>query len=203
MKSCARSPDARTTVADSKTGRAAWSKTSRVTGSDPIFQIEKMGLSPFGRDARSRFEELGRVANAPGCDFPIRTAVRHLQARIEGGAAWPASPSATRSDLAALGVKSGPTLNGLAGDGRPTWKKLRKEISKALVKKRDVLKTPRTNEAAQLFLRDGRDYTDFYTRVHATTSAGCSAPTTRCCPTTSGCRSATTARSSVWSRALP
>jgi fumarylacetoacetase len=38
------------------------------------------------------------------------------------------------------------------------------------------------------------DYTDFYTGIHhAPTSASSSAPTTRCCPTTSGCRSATTA----------
>src|SRR3989442_8884316 len=65
--------------------------TLRYSGSDPDFLNEKNGVCPcfFGRDARSRFEELGRVGERAGLRLSDpEPAVRHLQAqKFEGGAA--------------------------------------------------------------------------------------------------------------------
>ena len=74
-------------------------------------------------------------ANEPGCDFPIQNLpfgiFRERKKRGEaprGGVAI----GDQILDLAALGIKTGPTLNGLAAQGRPVWRGLRKEISSCL-----------------------------------------------------------------------
>ena len=65
------------------------------------------------------------AANEPGCDFPIQNlpfgVFRDRRKRNEaprGGVAI----GDQILDLAALGVKTGPTLNGLAAQGRPVWR---------------------------------------------------------------------------------
>ena len=73
-------------------------------------------------------------ANEPGCDFPIQNLPFGIFRR-KRSAEKPRGGVAIGDqilDLAALGVKTGPTLNGLAAQGRPAWKKLRKELSKGL-----------------------------------------------------------------------
>ena len=73
-------------------------------------------------------------ANEPGCDFPIQNLPfgifrrRRSSEKPRGGVAI----GDQVLDLAALGLKTGPTLNGLAAMGRPAWKKLRRELSKNL-----------------------------------------------------------------------
>src|SRR2546428_14149434 len=75
-------------------------------------------------------------ANAPGCDFPIQNLPFGIFRRKNSKEARRAGVAIGDQilDLTALGVKSGPTLNGLAAMGRPVWKKLRREISNALSK---------------------------------------------------------------------
>src|SRR5688500_17588999 len=73
-------------------------------------------------------------ANEPGCDFPIQNLPFGIFKR-KGAKEPPRGGVAIGDqilDLAALGIKTGPTLNGLAGMGRPAWRRLRTQISKAL-----------------------------------------------------------------------
>src|SRR5690349_20464111 len=73
-------------------------------------------------------------ANAPGCDFPIQNlpfGIFRRRARKEpprGGVAI----GDQILDLAALGLRTGPTLNALAATGRVALRKLRRELSRAL-----------------------------------------------------------------------
>src|SRR5437867_225523 len=139
--------------------------------------MRKMGSVPIldethDPDLKSWVES----ANAPGCDFPVQNlpfgifrCKNSKEARRAGVAIGDQI-----FDLAALGVKSGPTLNGLAAMGRPAWKKLRKEISKALVKgKKSFEKHLVPMKRAELFLPvTVGDYTDFYTSVFHATNVG-------------------------------
>ncbi|HVJ10651.1 MAG TPA: hypothetical protein VNC62_03670, partial [Burkholderiales bacterium] len=79
-------------------------------------------------------------ANQPGCDFPIQNLPFGVFKR-KGKKEEPRGGVAIGDqilDLAVLGVKTGPTLNGLAAMGRPSWRKLRQRLSKGLsVKDRD------------------------------------------------------------------
>ena len=73
-------------------------------------------------------------ANEPGCDFPIQNLPFGIFKR-KGAAESPRGGVAIGDqilDLAALGIKTGPTLNGIAAMGRPAWKKLRQQLSKGL-----------------------------------------------------------------------
>ena len=80
-------------------------------------------------------------------------------------------------DLAALGVKTGPTLNGLASLGRPAWKRLRGELSRALSLSNPRWKALRRHlvpmKAAELFLPCAiGDYSDFYAGIHHAMNVG-------------------------------
>jgi fumarylacetoacetase len=117
-------------------------------------------------------------ANEPGCDFPIQNLPfgvfkrkDHLE-KPRGGVAI----GDQILDLAVLGIRTGPSLNGIAGMGRAVWKKLRKRISRGLAQKRNRKRWSRyllPMKQAQLFLPlDIGDYTDFYTGIHHATNIG-------------------------------
>ncbi len=117
-------------------------------------------------------------ANEPGCDFPIQNLPFGIFRR-KGSTEAPRGGVAIGDqvfDLAALGLKTGPTLNGLAAAGRPQWKKLRKELSRLLSKKgysRRNEKHLTPLKKAELFLPVAiGDYTDFYAGIHHATSVG-------------------------------
>src|SRR5205807_5205074 len=107
------------------------------------------------------------AANEPGCDFPIQNLPFGIFRRKNSKERRRAGVAIGEQifDLAALGAKSGPTLNTLAAMGRPAWKRLRKEISRALVKgKKRFEKHLVPMKRAELFLPvTVGDYTDFYT----------------------------------------
>src|SRR3989442_14532148 len=102
----------------------------RKMGSVPI--LDAILDETHDPDLRSWVES----ANAPGCDFPIQNLPFSIFRRKNSRESRRAGVAIGDQifDLAALGVKIGPTLNGLAAMGRPAWKKLRREISKALAK---------------------------------------------------------------------
>ena len=119
-------------------------------------------------------------ANAPDTDFPIQNLpfgiFRSRKTRSEsprGGVAI----GDQIFDLAALGIKTGPTLNALAGQGRPVWRNVRKELSKTLSKKNKSFKKlekyllPMKDADMQLPVSVG-DYSDFYTGIHHATNVG-------------------------------
>src|SRR6267378_1208092 len=139
----------------------------RKMGSVPVFLDET-----HDPDLRSWVES----ANAPGCDFPIQNLpfgiFRRKNSKEERRAGVAIGDQIF--DLAALGVKSGPTLNGIAAMGRPVWKRLRKQISRALAKdKRRFEKHLVPIKRAELFLPvTVGDYTDFYTSVFHATNVG-------------------------------
>jgi fumarylacetoacetase len=115
-------------------------------------------------------------ANEPGCDFPIQNLPfgifrrRNSKEKRRAGVAI----GDQILDLAALGLKIGPTLNGLSAMGRPAWKRLRKEISKALRKPgQRFAKHLVPMKQAELFLPvTVGDYTDFYSSVFHATNVG-------------------------------
>src|SRR6267142_2236149 len=139
----------------------------RKMGSVPVFLDET-----HDPDLRSWVES----ANAPICDFPIQNLPFGIFRRKNSKEKRRAGVAIGDQifDLAALGVKSGPTLNGIAAMGRPAWKRLRKEISTALVKeKRRFEKHLVPMRRAELFLPvTVGDYTDFYTSVFHATNVG-------------------------------
>jgi len=118
-------------------------------------------------------------ANAPGCDFPIQNlpfGIFRRKARKEpprGGVAI----GDQILDLAALAVRTGPTLNGLAASGRPALRALRRQLSRALRER----STQRNRLARYLVpMRQAElllpvvigDYSDFYTGIHHATNIG-------------------------------
>jgi fumarylacetoacetase len=119
-------------------------------------------------------------ANAPGTDFPIQNLpfgiFRSRKSRSEaprGGVAI----GDQILDLAALGIKTGPTLNALAGQGRPVWRNLRKELSKLLSTKNKSCKRLEKHlvpmkEAEMLLPVSIGDYSDFYAGIHHATNIG-------------------------------
>src|SRR5919109_2589774 len=81
-------------------------------------------------DARSWVDS----ANEPGADFPLQNLPLGIFKR-RGKREPPRGGVAIGDqilDLAALGVRTGPTLNGLAAMGRAAARKLRGELSRAL-----------------------------------------------------------------------
>ncbi len=118
-------------------------------------------------------------ANVPGCDFPIQNLPFGIFRRKKGREA-PRGGVAIGDqvlDLAALGLKTGPTLNGLAAQGRPAWKRLRAELSRGLSTKNAHWKALRTHlvpmREAELFLPVAiGDYSDFYADIHHATNVG-------------------------------
>ena len=79
-------------------------------------------------------------------------------------------------DLAALGIETGTTLNGIAATGPSTWRRLRKQVSKALSVrgyKKSYAKHVVPMKRAELFVPVAiGDYTDFYAGIHHATSIG-------------------------------
>ena len=118
-------------------------------------------------------------ANAPGTDFPIQNlpfgVFRRKRTRepLRGGVAI----GDQILDLAALGLKTGPTLNSLASLGRPTWRRLRAELSRGLSTKNARWKALRRHlvpmKSAQLALPLAiGDYSDFYAGIHHASNVG-------------------------------
>jgi fumarylacetoacetase len=79
-------------------------------------------------------------------------------------------------DLAALGLKTGPTLNKLAAAGRPAWSALRKALSIALSDEKFRKKYSKfliPQKRAELFLPVAiGDYSDFYAGIYHAQNAG-------------------------------
>jgi fumarylacetoacetase len=117
-------------------------------------------------------------AQQPGCDFPIQNLPFGIFKR-KGASEAPRGGVAIGEqilDLAALGIKTGPTLNGLASLGRGHWKRLRRALSQGLsVKKRNARFARHLVpiKQAELFLPVAiGDYTDFFTGIHHATNMG-------------------------------
>jgi fumarylacetoacetase len=117
-------------------------------------------------------------ANEPGCDFPIQNLPFGIFKR-KGAAESPRGGVAIGDqilDLAALGIKTGPTLNGIAAMGRPAWKRLRSQLSKGLSSKKPNKRFARhllPIKQAQLFMPVYTgDYTDFFAGIHHATNMG-------------------------------
>jgi len=111
-------------------------------------------------------------ANDPAGDFPVQNLPfgvfrrKNSHEKPRGGVAI----GDQIFDLAALGLKTGPTLNGLAAAGRSQWSALRKELSKALSNERHKKKiskflVPMKKAELLLPLAIG-DYSDFYAGIH-------------------------------------
>ncbi|MDQ5848403.1 MAG: fumarylacetoacetase [Pseudomonadota bacterium] len=117
-------------------------------------------------------------ANEPGSDFPIQNLPFGIFKRGQAKEA-PRGGVAIGDqilDLAALDIKTGLTLNGLAAMGHPTWKKLRKQISKTLSLQKyekGFRKHLVPMKQAELYLPVSvGDYSDFFTGIHHATNMG-------------------------------
>lgn len=118
-------------------------------------------------------------ANEPGCDFPIQNLPfgvfkrRGQKDAARGGVAI----GNQILDLAAFGLRTGPTLNGLAAMGRSAARKLRRELSRALgTKSRQKRRLQRylvpMKQAEVLLPVAVGDYSDFFTGIHHATNMG-------------------------------
>ena len=116
-------------------------------------------------------------ANDPATDFPLENLPfgvfrrRKSKEAPRGGVAI----GDQVLDLAALGLKTGPTLNGLAAAGRSEWKAVRKDLVRLLTggKSKKISKLLTPIKQAELFVPVGiGDYTDFYTGIHHATNIG-------------------------------
>jgi fumarylacetoacetase len=117
-------------------------------------------------------------ANEPGCEFPIQNLPFGIFKR-KGNKEAPRGGVAIGDeilDLAALGIRTGPTLNGIAAMGSAVWKQMRRRLSRALSAKAQQKKFSKylvPMKQAQLFLPvDIGDYTDFFTGIHHATNMG-------------------------------
>ena len=117
-------------------------------------------------------------ANAPGCDFPIQNLPFGIF-RKKGEKAAPRGGVAIGDqvlDLAAVGEKTGPSLNGLAAAGRKKWVALRREIFSVLAagkEKKSLQKHLTPLNKAELFVPvEVGDYTDFFTSLYHATNTG-------------------------------
>ena len=115
-------------------------------------------------------------ANAPGCAFPIQNlpfgVFRRRNEKPRGGVAI----GDQILDLAALGLRTGPTLNGIAGLGRASWRKLRAALFKGLSarsgnKRWQRFLVPMKKTELLLPLAIG-DYSDFFTGIHHASNMG-------------------------------
>ena len=118
------------------------------------------------------------AANEPGCDFPIQNLPFGIFKR-KGATEAPRGGVAIGDqilDLAAIDLKTGPTLNGIASLGRPSWKRIRAQISNGLSTKKPSKRFARylvPMKQAQLFLPLAiGDYTDFFSGIHHATNMG-------------------------------
>ena len=117
-------------------------------------------------------------ANDSAADFPIQNLPLGVFRR-KGRKEQPRGGVAIGDqifDLAALGLKTGPTLNKLAAAGRPAWSALRRLLSNVLSDDKQRRKYSRflvPQKKAELFLPVAiGDYSDFYTGIHHAVSVG-------------------------------
>ena len=117
-------------------------------------------------------------ANEPGCDFPIQN-LPYGVFKKKNSAEKPRGGVAIGDqilDLAALGIKTGPRLNGIAAMGRRAWKQLRARLSKGLSNGKARKRLSRyllPMKQAQLFLPlEIGDYTDFFAGIHHAANMG-------------------------------
>ena len=117
-------------------------------------------------------------ANVAGCDFPVQNLPFGIFRR-KGSKELPRGGVAIGDqilDLAAVGIRTGPTLNILAAVGRPAWKALRKLLSDALSNPKNRTKFSKylvPMKQAEPFLPVAiGDYSDFYTGIHHATTVG-------------------------------
>jgi len=117
-------------------------------------------------------------ANVPGCPFPIQNLPFGIFRRNRRADAPRGGVAIGEEilDLAAVGLKTGTTLNGLAAAGRPTWRRLRKQLSRALSDVRQRKRLGRylipQKEAELLLPLAIGDYSDFYAGIHHATNIG-------------------------------
>lgn len=118
-------------------------------------------------------------ANAENTDFPIQNLPYGIF-RKKGERGTPRGGVAIGDqilELAALGIKTGPTLNMLAAQGRPVWRGLRRELSKLLSTKNKAYRklarflVPMKDAEMALPVSIG-DYSDFYTGIHHASNIG-------------------------------
>ena len=115
-------------------------------------------------------------ANAPDCPFPIQNlpfgVFRRKNEKPRGGVAI----GDQILDLAALGLKTGPMLNGIAALGRPAWRKLRNALFKGLSAKTPAKRFRKflvPMKKAELLLPVAiGDYSDFFTGIHHASNMG-------------------------------
>jgi fumarylacetoacetase len=117
-------------------------------------------------------------ANDPASDFPIQNLPFGVFRRT-GTKEKPRGGVAIGDhvfDLGALGIETGPTLNGIAAAGPAAWRRLRKQVSKALSLsgfKKSHARHVVPMKRAQLFVPMAiGDYTDFYAGIHHATTIG-------------------------------
>jgi len=117
-------------------------------------------------------------ANDPAGDFPIQNLPFGVFRR-KGTKEKPRGGVAIGDqvfDLAALGIETGPTLNAIAAAGASTWRRLRKQISKALSVggfKKSYSKHVVPMKRAEVFVPMAiGDYTDFYSGIYHATTIG-------------------------------
>jgi fumarylacetoacetase len=117
-------------------------------------------------------------ANDPATDFPIQNLPFGVFRR-KGSREQPRGGVAIGDqilDLAALGLKTGPNLNGIAAAGRREWRALRRRISAVLSdpeKKKSFERHLVPQSKAELFLPvEVGDYSDFYAGIHHATAVG-------------------------------
>ena len=119
-------------------------------------------------------------ANAPDTDFPIQNLPFGIFRRRASRGETPRGGVAIGDqilDLAALGIKTGPTLNGLAAQGRAVWRNMRRELSRQLSTRSKTAKRLARylvpmKEAELLLPVAVGDYSDFYTGIHHATNIG-------------------------------
>jgi fumarylacetoacetase len=125
-----------------------------------------------------RLQSWVETANAPGADFPIQNLPFGIFRRKRSKEAPRAGVAIGDQvlDLAAVGLKIGPTLNALAARGRPTWRRLRKELSRVLSQPIEKKRTSRyllpLKQAELLLPVAVGDYSDFYSGIHHATNIG-------------------------------
>jgi fumarylacetoacetase len=118
-------------------------------------------------------------ANAPGCEFPIQNLPFGIFRRRDGRDA-PRGGVAIGDqilDLAAVGIRTGPTLNGLAALGRPALRRLRRELSRLLAatsaRRKRLQRDLMPMKQAELLLPVAiGDYSDFFAGIHHATNMG-------------------------------
>ena len=172
---------------------------------------EPMSDASHRRNPRPEAAQLGRSANGAGCRLPDpEPAFRRLPPRGSKEASASASRSATGSSTCAARLPVSITDDMADADGRRgaqclmagrgAWQRLRLALSQGLREGSAAAGAtgsgclvPQADAEMPCPAASATTPTSTPASTTRPRSASCSVPTTRCCPTTSGCRSATTA----------